>query len=269
MTTRISPRDWQNLSAYLDDQIPARQKKRLEVRLQQDGALRQALDDIHRTRQVLRSTPRLRVPRAFTLAAQPARKPAVSPAMPAFRFASILASVIFVLVLLGDYLAGTSMLSARREAFAPAAAPVMVESNQAVPTQAAAGAGAPAEAATTETAAPAVAESTNLNAEAVSDSQLGEPAVTEAVGAPMMAEAKRAAPEAAPTGEAAETPLVETAEPLPEPVLGSAISPTETPIEPAAIPAARRFPWRWIEIIAGLVALGSGASAYVLWRKSR
>jgi hypothetical protein len=106
MTKNISMREWETLSAYLDEQLPAKERARLETRLSQAPELRSALEDLRRTRAVLRSQPRVRAPRNFTLTPdmvgikpKPARR---APAYPFFRFASALAGFLFLLVLVGD-----------------------------------------------------------------------------------------------------------------------------------------------------------------------
>jgi len=104
MTTKISPHEEELLSAYLDGQLTPKERSRLEARLQGDAQLRSLLVELRRTRAILRSQPRLRAPRNFTLTPQMAGKPArTTPgAYPALRLASVLAGVLFVLVLVGD-----------------------------------------------------------------------------------------------------------------------------------------------------------------------
>jgi hypothetical protein len=116
MKTRISPRDWEQLSAYLDRQLKPSERSRLEARLQVDPGLRTALEELRRTRAVLRSTPQPRAPRKFTLTpemvgARPARRLA-----PALGFVSALASIALIFVLIGDIFGRTAPA-------APAAAP--------------------------------------------------------------------------------------------------------------------------------------------------
>ena len=108
MKTRISPRDWEQLSAYLDRQLKPSERSRLEARLQVDPGLRTALEELRRTRAVLRSTPQPRAPRKFTLTpemvgARPARRLA-----PALGFVSALASIALIFVLIGDIFGRTA-----------------------------------------------------------------------------------------------------------------------------------------------------------------
>jgi hypothetical protein len=111
--TRISSRDWEALSAYLDGQLAPKERSRLEKKLQASADLRAAMEELRRTRAVLRSQPRLRAPRNFTLTPEMAglRKPASrsAPFSAYFGLASALASALFVVVLLVDLLGGTRM----------------------------------------------------------------------------------------------------------------------------------------------------------------
>ena len=66
MTTPISDRDWEAISAYLDGELNPKERARLDARLQANADLRAALEDLRRTRTVLRSQPRLHAPRNFT-----------------------------------------------------------------------------------------------------------------------------------------------------------------------------------------------------------
>jgi hypothetical protein len=106
MTKNISMRDWEALSAYLDEQLSAKERTRLETQLNQAPELRSALEELRRTRSVLRSQPKVRAPRNFTLTpemaglkAGPARR---APGYPFFRLASALAGFLFLMVLVGD-----------------------------------------------------------------------------------------------------------------------------------------------------------------------
>ncbi len=106
MAKKITVRDWEALSAYLDKELSPRDGSRLKMRIQNEPELRAALDELRRTRTVLRSQPRLRAPRNFTLSPQMAgiragRRPLPS-AYPALRLAALLATFFFALVFIGD-----------------------------------------------------------------------------------------------------------------------------------------------------------------------
>lgn len=113
---QISSRDWEALSAYLDGQLAQKERAHLEARLQEDAALRSGLEELRRTRAVLRRQPGLRAPRNFTLTPHMAglrtgRRTANS-AFTTLRLASLLATLFFVIVFIGDLAtAGVQMKS--------------------------------------------------------------------------------------------------------------------------------------------------------------
>lgn len=106
MTKNISMREWEALSAYLDGELPAKERTKMEARLNQAPELRSALEEMRHTRAVLRSQPKVRAPRNFTLTPEmvglTSRPPRRAPAYPFFRLASALAGFLFLLVLVGD-----------------------------------------------------------------------------------------------------------------------------------------------------------------------
>lgn len=107
MNSQLTHQDWEALSAYLDGQLNSHEQNRIEARMETNPALRAALEDLSRTRQILRSTPRLRVPRSFALSPEMAGiEPHRSSTFPFFRIAFALASVLFVLVFVGDLARG-------------------------------------------------------------------------------------------------------------------------------------------------------------------
>ena len=105
----LTPRDWEALSAYLDGELNSKERVQLEQRLKDTAELRSALEEMRRTRTVLRSQPRMRAPRNFTLTPQMAgvrRDSRPTPfAFPVLRLASVLATIFFVIVLAGDLVA--------------------------------------------------------------------------------------------------------------------------------------------------------------------
>ncbi len=119
MTTKITDRDWELLSAFLDEELGARDKARLESRLQTSADMRAALDDLRRTRILLRSQPRLRAPRNFTLTAESAgirAAPRPAPRLsPIFGMVSALASFLFVAVVLSELVVNGPIIPARAD----------------------------------------------------------------------------------------------------------------------------------------------------------
>jgi hypothetical protein len=110
-------RDVEQLSAYLDGQLSQAERSRLESRLGSNPALAAILEDLSRTRAVLRKMPRRRVPRNFTLTPKMAGlRPPVPRSVPALSWASAVAMLLFVCSL------GTGLLG--RFSFG-AAAPMM------------------------------------------------------------------------------------------------------------------------------------------------
>ena len=103
---KMTPRDWETLSAYLDGQLTSEEQARLEARLGKDPHLQRALGELQRTRSLVRSMPRLKAPRNFTLAPEQVgeRHPVREKLFLAFRLASAVASILFILVLMGDFL---------------------------------------------------------------------------------------------------------------------------------------------------------------------
>lgn len=133
MKTNISSRDWELLSEYLDRHLSPAKQAKLEARLSRDAELRSALADLQRTRLVLRSAPRLKAPRSFTL--KPHMVPQRQPRRiyPVFQFASALASILLVLVLVGDLLDVSLFVQSPQPASVPAPEmQVLVEQEAAV-----------------------------------------------------------------------------------------------------------------------------------------
>lgn len=107
MTNRIKTSDWEALSAYLDNQISAKDRSRLETRLSEEAELAGALEELRRTRVILRSQPRLRAPRNFTLTPAMAgvRRQGLRISASPFatlRLASALATIFLIVVTVGD-----------------------------------------------------------------------------------------------------------------------------------------------------------------------
>jgi len=117
------------LSAYLDDQLSAGERARLEARLATDPELQAELDALRRTVALVRDLPMVPVPRNFilpqTVAVRPRpvrrARPHRAWAAPFLTAATAVVSLLFVVVLAGDLLfSGVGGL-----AFAPASEPLM------------------------------------------------------------------------------------------------------------------------------------------------
>ncbi|RPJ50836.1 MAG: zf-HC2 domain-containing protein, partial [Chloroflexi bacterium] len=67
MRAHLSNHDYEQLSAYIDGQLAPAERRKLEERLRVHADLQAALDELTRTRTLLRSAPRRRAPRNFSL----------------------------------------------------------------------------------------------------------------------------------------------------------------------------------------------------------
>ena len=96
----MNERDLELLSAYLDGQLSPSDSARLESRIASDPRLRSALDNLRITRSLLRQLPSRRAPRNFTLTPQMAGvEPPTPRLVPVFRFATALATFLFIITL--------------------------------------------------------------------------------------------------------------------------------------------------------------------------
>ncbi len=115
MSDDISPKEWETMSAYLDGQLGRKEQERLERSLDQNPAWLEALEGLRQTRTLLRSQPKVRATRNFTLTPELAgvqrerSKPGF--AVPVLRTVSILASILFVFIFAGDLLTSGSFES--------------------------------------------------------------------------------------------------------------------------------------------------------------
>src|SRR5512142_2990856 len=114
MRAQISNRDYEQLSAYIDGQLSPAERRKLEERLRARTDLQVALDEMNRTRSLLRSAPRRRAPRNFTLtpAMVGERKPRqpwlLQNLFPVLSFTSALAMLVLVATIVLQLLPGTA-----------------------------------------------------------------------------------------------------------------------------------------------------------------
>ncbi len=89
--------DIEQISAYLDDALDARARASLERRLADDPQLDAVYQSMREARTLLRRLPQRRVPRNFTLTPHMAGvRPPLPRAYPALRWASLVATLLFV-----------------------------------------------------------------------------------------------------------------------------------------------------------------------------
>lgn len=120
--TQLSPQEWQLLSAYLDGQVSPGERSQIEKKLASEAAFRQAIEELRHTRTVIRSMPRRRAPRNFTLTPEMVTIRRRQGWFPVLRFSSAFAAiasvVLFALQLLPGVINGRAI---------PAAAPAAME----------------------------------------------------------------------------------------------------------------------------------------------
>jgi anti-sigma factor RsiW len=92
----MNRRDIELLSSYLDGQLKSdAERARLEARLSSDAELRTVLSDLRSARGLLRQLPMRKAPRNFTLTPKMVgRNPPLPRSYPAFRFVTVLASLL-------------------------------------------------------------------------------------------------------------------------------------------------------------------------------
>lgn len=102
MKNQRQTRDYELITAYLDNQLGGKERTLFEARLNTDPELRKELQEIGKTRLLLRSLPRLRAPRNYFIqekAVQP--RPSLRLA-PVFGIVSAVASVLLAFVIFGS-----------------------------------------------------------------------------------------------------------------------------------------------------------------------
>jgi anti-sigma factor RsiW len=92
----MNRRDLELLSSYLDGELSTSDSTRLEARLKTDPQLVSVLDDLRAARSLLRKLPKRRAPRNFTLTRRMVGlNPPLPRSYPAFRFATVVATLLF------------------------------------------------------------------------------------------------------------------------------------------------------------------------------
>jgi hypothetical protein len=117
MKNQITTRDYELISAYLDNQLSEKERVLLETRLKADPELRKEMHEISKTRLLIHSLPKLRAPRNYYIDAKAVRvRPGLRLA-PIFGIVSAVASVLLALVIFGN----TFLTSTPQVAMAPVA----------------------------------------------------------------------------------------------------------------------------------------------------
>ena len=100
----LRQRDIEKLSAYLDQELSQREIQKLELRLQADPALRNALREFEENKKLLTRLPRVSPPHNFTLTRAMAGEIKSLGFYPFFRLASVVATVAFAILVGADAL---------------------------------------------------------------------------------------------------------------------------------------------------------------------
>ena len=136
MKSQPKTRHMQQLSAYLDGQLPAWQTARLEKRLGTDADLRAEYETLLYNRSLLRGLPSRRVPRNFTLTPDMVRAPRRQLPLflvPTLRFSSSAAALVLVLTFVLELAGGLAprMAMTAQEAIPQAAMEMAADAPQA------------------------------------------------------------------------------------------------------------------------------------------
>jgi hypothetical protein len=102
MKNQITSRDYELISAYLDNQLGLKEGALIEARLKTEPELRKELHEISKTRLLIRTLPKLKAPHNYYVhAAAPQFRPTLRLA-PIFGIVSAVASVLLALVIFGS-----------------------------------------------------------------------------------------------------------------------------------------------------------------------
>jgi hypothetical protein len=102
MKNHMTSRDYELISAYLDNQLGRKERALFEARLKTDAEMRKELQEISKTRLLVRRLPRLRARRNYFVKAEAARARPMLRMAPVFGIVSAVASVLLALVIFGN-----------------------------------------------------------------------------------------------------------------------------------------------------------------------
>ena len=126
--TQITPKEFEQLSAYLDGLGSVRERTAIEKQLQTRPEYRQTLDELRQMRTLVRNLPARKVPHNFTLTRAMAQEQRLPRFIPFLKFSSVLSALVMVFLFVlqfGPSLGGSTAL-------APAAAPQAADTYKAV-----------------------------------------------------------------------------------------------------------------------------------------
>ena len=97
--SKLSQRDLERLSAYVDGELTVEQTAEMEARLKREPVLQDALEELSQTAQLLRSMPQVTPPRGFALTPEMVASSKPRFGYPVLKLASALAVAAFVVVI--------------------------------------------------------------------------------------------------------------------------------------------------------------------------
>ena len=131
MKNQFTSRDYELISAYLDNQLGSQENAHLEARLIADPELRKELHEISKTRALVRNLPKVKAPRNYFVIDKASAKVKVRSRVfrpswqnaPAMGIISALATILLVVVIFGDrLLTATSPVAMAPESLVPSEA---------------------------------------------------------------------------------------------------------------------------------------------------
>lgn len=112
MNWKEDSKELQKLSQYLDGSLSEKERLQLKERLQVNPELRKELEQLSRTRLMLKSLPARRAPRNFYVTPEMAGKKVYPSIAPIFRLATALATFLFIVVVAGNVFWNSSQQAA-------------------------------------------------------------------------------------------------------------------------------------------------------------
>lgn len=268
-------RQYEMLSAYLDRQLTPREIAQVEAQIKQDSEMRTILEELRRTKQMLRAMPRLRAPRNFTLSPRAAGIHPKKHTYPAYGWVSALATLVLVLTMVGDFLLNRTGLPAVGVTEVITVETLIVESAPAAEEMLDSQAVPPAEqealAITEEVALKSPPSSTDtFSLQGAQEAPAAEPQPTPAQEDRMGSEASATptqTPSLTPPATATPSPDISST-PVTEAETGPRVEVDSADSERQAIPPPVVNWLRIFEILLGILAIGTGLAWLVFRRRS-
>ena len=278
MNAQLTPKDWELISTYLDGQLSDKEKRRVQDLLVLRPELNDGLDELRRTRAVLRAAPRLRAPRNFTITPEMARS--ARPRFhcgwaPSFGLASAVATFLLVLSFFFRMAPVMSPMAAqapgaiRSSAASTENPPIIIWGGNPNGTAPQVGYGGGGPAGTGETAP--LLQATNP-AGAQDNQNVPPPSIAAQPDETPTTQAQLTAPQftekVVPPTESLDSsgPILGIA---PADEQGKVIVPTAAASQTSPSTALGVFDWRWVQAGLGIVAILTALAGFVLWWRSR